>query len=282
MEPRRYGHLDPWQHNDQAADAAVREQARRIELRGRNKDEIAARAAYLDLLEIQHGERVLEVGCGSGVVLRDIARRVGSSGQAVGLDYSSAFLKVAHELAEQAGLADRIELQQGDARALTLEDAQFDVVLAATSLAHIPDGELAVPEMVRVTRPGGRVAVFERDTDASIISHPDRETTRRIVQAGSDYSTVDGWLARRMPGLFVQAGLEDVRVQAFTPFERDPAGFYGMLLWSRRIETALQVGAISEAEARRWLEQLEVEQEAGRFLAGQVQIFTWGVRPLVG
>jgi ubiquinone/menaquinone biosynthesis C-methylase UbiE len=282
MADRERGRFSQWRTDAIRGldEAAARERALgSLERRGRSPDEVAARAAYLDLLGIEPGERVLEVGCGSGVVLRDVARRVAPGGVAIGLDPSPAMLAVARELAEQHGLADVVELREGDARALPFGDAQFDVVLAVTTLLHVPDGERAIPEMVRVTRPGGRVAVFDRDNDSYIISHPDRTLTRRIVAAGSDHSAVNGWIGRQAPRLMAEAGLRDVRVRAFASIEQDPAGFYATNAGVRWADIAVQVGAISEEERRRWVDQLRAEQEAGGFIAGLTHIFVWGTRP---
>ena len=276
---REYGQLDPWRTIDRVDVEQIRPLAARLELRGQHADEVAARSAYLDLLAIRPGERVLEVGCGSGVVLRDLARRIGPHGRAVGLEYGAAFLPIVRELAERDGLADRIELRQGDARALPFADGEFDLALAATVLRHIPGGDRGVTEMARVVRPGGRVAVFEGDTDSCLINHPDRELTRRIVASGTDDTTVDGQLARRLPGLLRGAGLEDVQAQAFTTLDLDPNGFYAerCVRWAT---TAAQAGTISSVERDRWLEAFEQEQAAGRYLVAQVQILAWGRRPM--
>ncbi len=251
---------------------------RALELRGRSEDEVRARAAYLDLLAPMPGERVLDVGCGSGVVTRDLARRVAPGGRAVGLDPSTALLAVADELAAEAGLADQIAWREGDARALPFDDGAFDAALAVTALCHIPDGERAVPELVRVVRSGGRIGIFDRDNDSYIIAHPDRALTRRIVAAGSDHSTVDGWLIRRLPRLLRQAGLVDVRVRAFASIEQDPAGFYATNAGTRWANIAVQVGAITEAERRHWVTELETEVAAGGFVAGLTHLFVWGTR----
>jgi ubiquinone/menaquinone biosynthesis C-methylase UbiE len=278
VEERAYGRLDAFWNTAQADTETIRDLAARLERRARAADEVAARAAYLDLLGLRPDEQVLDAGCGTGVVTRDVARRVAPGGRAVGLDPSPGLLAVARELAERDGLAGLVELRQGDVRALPFGDAEFDAVLAVTVLSHVPDGAAAVPELVRVARPGGRVGIFDLDTDSFIIAHPDRALTRRIVGAHSDHAVIDGWLSRRLPGLLQAAGCAAVEVRAFTPLERDPAGFYAGTA-ERAAEIAVKTSVITEDERRRWLDELQAEQAAGRFLAGRTHLFVWGTRP---
>ena len=256
----------------------ARELADRLELRAKSPDEIEARAAYLGLLDVAEGDRVLDVGCGSGVVTREIARRVGPSGCAVGVDPSAALLAIARDLAEVEGLGNRVELHEGSALALPFADGAFDVAIAVTALSHTPGAEGAIPEMARVVRPGGRIGVFDLDTDMTSVTHPDRTLTRRIIAAASDANAVDGWLARRLPLLFVRAGLQHVRVRGFFPLDMDPRGFYAGLA-ERAADSALKVGAITESECRDWLEALHAEQDRGPVIAGRLHIFVWGGKP---
>jgi ubiquinone/menaquinone biosynthesis C-methylase UbiE len=257
----------------------ARELSDRLERRGRADAEIAARNAYLDLIAVRPGERVLDIGCGSGVVTRELARRVAPDGLAIGVDPSPAMLSMARELADQDGVGQWIDLRVGDARALPFADAEFDVVIAATVLSHFPGGQHVIPELVRVLRPGGRLGIFDRDTDSFIVAHPDRALTRRIVAAFSDHGSVDGWLARRLPGLFAEAGLRDVGVRAFTPLETDAEGFYAGTALLRALDIAIQAEAISEQERQRWVDALHAEQAAGRFMAGLTHLFVWGSKP---
>ncbi|HSE93563.1 MAG TPA: methyltransferase domain-containing protein, partial [Methylomirabilota bacterium] len=266
-----------WRNSAATELAEARELAALLELRARDPAQVSARACYLELVGVTPGSRVLDVGCGSGAVTRDVARRVRPAGRVVGLDPGPGFLAIAAELVEREGLADVVELRLGDARALPFADAEFDVALAVTTLAHVPDGERALPELVRVVRPGGRVGIFDLDGDGAILAHPDRTLTRRIVAASSDHIMVDGWLARRLPALLAASGLEDIGVRAFTPVERDPAGFYARLA-ERRAAVAVQAGAITVDEQREWLAALRAEQAAGRFLGGQTHLFVWGTR----
>ena len=273
-----YGRQSMWR-DTRAADAAqARELAGRLELRARAADEIEARAAYLDLLGVKEGERVLDVGCGSGVVTREIARRVGATGSVVGLDASPALLAVARELAHEAGLGDRVEFREGSVLRLPFPDGAFDAVIAVTVLSHVPGGEGAIPELARVARRGGRVGVFDLDTDMTAVTHPDRALTRRIVAASSDAIAVDGWLVRRVPLLLTQVGIGDIRVRGFFPLETDPHSFYGQVP-ERIADVALKAGAITAAEHAGWLEALHAEQARGPVVAGRLQIFVWGGKP---
>jgi ubiquinone/menaquinone biosynthesis C-methylase UbiE len=278
MAEQEYGRLDRWRDSARTEESVARELAAALELRAGAEDQAAARAAYLDLLGVGPGSRVLEVGCGGGAVTRDVARRVAPNGLVVGLDPSPAFLRFARELVERDGLEGFVDLREGDGRALPFGQAEFDVVLAVTALAHVPDGERAIPEMARVARPGGRVGIFDLDGDSAIISHPDRALTRRIVAASSDDRLVNGWLGRELPGRLSDAGLRDVQIRAFTPLERDPDGFYARVA-ELRARGAVEVGAISAEEEERWLEALRAVREAGRFVGGQTHLFAWGAKP---
>lgn len=271
--------MDRWNETTITAadEATVRDQAHLLELRGRGEDQAAIREAYLDLLGVALGEDVLDLGCGTGVVDRAAARRVGPNGRVVALDPSEVMLAVGREIAEREGLLDRMEFRTGDARELPFPEAAFDVVLAITALSHATDAERALQELLREARPGGRIGIFDIDNASWIIAHPDRDLTRRIGVVASMIPT-DGWLGRRLPGLLEAAGVEDVRVRAFTPIERDPSGFYARQAenWAA---TAAASGAISQEERESWVAALHGEQAANRFLAGLTHLFIWGRRP---
>ena len=273
-----YGQESLWRDTASVDAERARDLAARLEHRAKAADEVAARNAYLDLLGITAGERVLDVGCGSGAVTREIARRVGSRGVAVGLDPSPALLAVARELAKEAGVGERVEFREGDARRLPFADGLFDVVVCVTVLSHVPRGEAAIPELVRVLRPGGRLGVFDLDTDMTAFTHPDRALTRRVVAAASDATAVNGWLARQLPSLFQRAGLVDVRARGFFPIETERQSFYANLA-DRSAEAAVRAGAITESESRAWLDAFHEQGAQGPIIAGRLHIFVWGRKP---
>jgi ubiquinone/menaquinone biosynthesis C-methylase UbiE len=275
-ETMEFGRLSVWRDSGGLDDKQAREHAARLELRARADSEVAVRDEYVTLLGVSPGERVLDVGCGSGAVTRTLARRVAPGGRVIGLDASPALLEVARELAKEAGLGDAIEFKAGDCRTLPFPDASFDAVLAATTLSHVPVPARALLEMVRVTRPGGRVGVFDVDGDLTLFAHPDRELTRRIVAAYSDLGWVNGLFVRGLPGLLTGLGIVNVKTRGFMPLES--SGYYANRA-ERSAEAVAQAGMITKDELARWLEAHRAELAAGRFLGGQLHLFVWGTRP---
>ena len=134
-----------------------------LEGRGRSNYRAAIRAV-LDLADIKPGETVLEVGGGSGVALREIARRTAGANPILDIDINPYLLREAATLAAREGLAERIEFRQGSAEALPLVDGSVDVALALTVMEE-GDADRMMAELVRVTRPGGRIGAIVRSQD---------------------------------------------------------------------------------------------------------------------
>ena len=264
-----FGRLSPWLDGARIDDAQAQEHAARLELRARAESEVAVRDEYVRLLGVAPGERVLDVGCGSGAATRTLARRVMPNGRVVGIDACGSLLKIARDLAKEAGVGESIEFKTGDCRALPFPDASFDCVMAATTLSHVPDPHSALAEMVRVTRPGGRIGVFDVDGDLTLFTHPDRELTRRIVSAYSDLGWVNSLFSRHLPGLMATLGIVNVTARGFMPLES--GGYYANRA-ERCAEGAAEVGVITSDEKARWLEGLRAE------IGGQVHLFVWGTR----
>ena len=127
------------------------------------------REEYLDKLAWRGDERVLDVGCGLGLFLIGAAKRL-TTGRAVGIDkwqqedLSGNNAAGTLNNASIEGVADKVEVHTGDARKLPFDDASFDVVLSSMALHNIYDADerqVAVREIARVLKPGGRVLIVD-------------------------------------------------------------------------------------------------------------------------
>ena len=122
--------------------------------------------SLVDETGLRPGETVLEVGCGSGVILRWLARRASGANHITGVDINPYLLREAAALAKKEGVEGAIELREGSGEALPFADSHFDVTMACTVMEE-GNADRMLAECVRVTKSGGRVAVIVRSLDMS-------------------------------------------------------------------------------------------------------------------
>jgi len=123
------------------------------------------------------GERVLDVGCGTGIVAREVASRLGATAAVTAVDLSPNMLAVARAAAARAGLA--VEWHEGNAEQLPFHDAAFDLVLCQFALMFVDDKAAALSEMRRVVTASGRVltSVWQ-----GLDCHPFYQTLHNVIQ----------------------------------------------------------------------------------------------------
>jgi ubiquinone/menaquinone biosynthesis C-methylase UbiE len=137
-------------------------------------------SAVLARANLLPGERVLDLGTGTGAVAEQAARAVGPRGEVVGVDISAAMLALARQRAEELGLAN-LRYEEGQGEALPASDGAFDVVLASLSLMYVIDRTAAAREIARVLRPGGRLV-------AAVWAGPDRCDIVRFQQIAGSFA----------------------------------------------------------------------------------------------
>jgi ubiquinone/menaquinone biosynthesis C-methylase UbiE len=120
-----------------------------------------AKRIGLDLLAVQPGERILEIGPGTGHCLATLARRARPAGLVTGVDLSARMLRQTRRLTGRSGVTSRIGLVQGDAHRLPLRDGAFDAIFTSFFLELIATRQIPVVlgECRRVLRDGGRIVV---------------------------------------------------------------------------------------------------------------------------
>jgi ubiquinone/menaquinone biosynthesis C-methylase UbiE len=210
------------------------------------------------LLEIKSGQRILELGGGTGDDARALAVLVGPQGRVDCVDNSQAMVDEARKRVAGSGLP--VFFQVGDAHHLSFADNAFAASRSDRMFMHVEDPSQSLREMIRVTRPGGLVLVYEVDFETLVIDAPDRVLARKIMNTGTD-GFRNGWLGRHIPALFREAGLLDVRAHPETlrltyPLICQVAG-------QATVERARAAQLISAADGETWLRFLEMANEKG-------------------
>ncbi len=225
-----------------------------------------AKDTLLHQLGLSQATRVLDVGCGLGTDVAELARCLPPGGTATGIDASDTMIGEARR--RTAHLGRGIVFDIGDAASLPYDDASFDACRTETVLNHVADPQQVVREMARVTRPGGRVAALEFDHGTTLVDHPDRETTRTILDTFSD-TMAQGWIGRQLPRLFRQAGLTSLQV---TPSVVLTGYQIFRALIGNHVRRLCEDGVLTQQQAAQWWSPLDQQAARGDFLAGETLI----------
>ncbi|MFI9648082.1 methyltransferase domain-containing protein [Streptomyces sp. NPDC052040] len=221
------------------------------------KDELASVMGDLS------GKTVLEVGCGTGDDAREVAGLVGAQGKVVATDLSTAMLDEARR--RSAGSTLPVEFRVADLSGLDFPANSFDAARAKLVLMHCEDIETAIDELIRVVRPGGRIAVFDYDFDTTIVDHPDTEATRRAMRCFSDGHR-NKWSGRQLFRRMRVRGLRDVTVTPLTVVM--PFDFFRTLA-AGRLRSAQESGQLelSPEQLEQWWRPLLRAADEGMFFA---------------
>jgi arsenite methyltransferase len=232
----------------------------------RTRDVVRRRRLVRDAVAARPGERILDVGCGPGYYVAELAEQVGEGGSVVGVDSSAPMLAVAAErCAELAGT----EFAEGDATALPVEDGGFDAVVSVQVLEYVPDVEAALAEIRRALKPGGRVVLWDVDWGTLSMHTRDGDRCERVLRAWDEH-LADPSLPRTLGPRLRAAGFDDVRMEGhtFATAEPDPETYVVQLIGV--IEPFVAVRGHAD-EAQAWGAEQRELMEAGEFYAAVTQ-----------
>jgi ubiquinone/menaquinone biosynthesis C-methylase UbiE len=223
----------------------------RLEFRGNDPTFTQMRDAYLAQLAMPPTAHILELGCGTGVVLQALAQRKDFSGRLVGVDQSPALIAAARRLAAEEGADQHIEFQVSDVHHLYVADRSCDAVIAHTLLSHVADPFAVLKEAARVVRPGGSGTIFVGDFASLTFTHPDPAFARAMDEALVEAVVTNPRLMRDLPRLLQQAGLEITATLAHSYAEFGTGTFFGWFAeaYSPLVERA---GLITVRQVEDW------------------------------
>ncbi len=176
-----------------------------------------------DLARIQPGDKVLDVGCGTGPLAMEVAPRVGTTGRVFGIDPGDQQIARARLKAARHNLS--IEFQVGVIEHLNFPDQTFDAVLSTIMMHHLSDTlkRQGLAEIARVLKPGGRLVIADF-AQASLGQRPEERPTQP-VRFGAGGSRIQDLAALVKDAGFSQLETEDMPLPRFPAHSAGFAGF---------------------------------------------------------
>lgn len=239
-------------------------------------DIAATRISAFRAADPRLGEHALDLGCGPGFLLRELALAVGSAGSVVGMDSSDAMLATA---AQRCAGLDNVRLEGADAVSLPADSAVFDLACVLQVYAFVRELDVALLELARVVKPGGRVVILDTDFSGIVWESGNRERMRKILAA---YDRHVAWpdLPRILPRRLHATGFRLERCEAvpMLTLNYHPNTYvFGLARLIHRFVT--QQAGIPVEEADAWLAELDVLQREQAFLFALNRFVFTAARP---
>jgi ubiquinone/menaquinone biosynthesis C-methylase UbiE len=231
-------------------------------------------------LGLRPGLRCLDVGCGIGAVTLKLARQVGPTGIAVGIDLDERCLELARQEASRLGLP--ATFRKEGVHGLT-EEAAYDLVFSRFLLTHLPDPQRAIERLARAARPCGLVVVEDIEF-AAHFCHPacpafDRYVSlyqQAVLRKGGDPN-----IGPRLVSLLLDGGLQQVGVEVVQPtYRKGPGKRIAQVTMEHIREAVVTAGLASEGDVDGVLADLDRFARNPRTILSLPRIFqVWGQRP---
>jgi ubiquinone/menaquinone biosynthesis C-methylase UbiE len=220
-----------------------------------------------ELLDAGEGSMVVDVGCGTGRVVDDLA---GRGIKAIGVDISEQMIAVARQRFPNR------DFRLAAAESLPFEDGVLDRYRAERLYQHLKDPVRALAEARRVLVPGGRIVLVDQDYDMWAIDADDEAITRALMRAQSDTIT-NRWMGRRYHNLLLDAGFVDVVVEVKTGIYTEYAQVGAVL--PSIANAGVAAGTVTRKQADAWLAEQERRGREGRFFEAMPLFLASGRRP---
>lgn len=225
-------------------------------------DMVVQRQKVIDTLQLQAGEKVLDVGSGPGFLATEMAAIVEASGEIHGVDISEELLVIAKDI-----FADQTNLQfhYAEATHLPFMNEYFDVVVVTQVLEYLQDAGAALQEFWRVLKRGGRILILDTDWDLLVWHSNNPGRMKRILQAWDEH-LVDPYLPRTLIGKLKEAGFqpeEQTVIPLFNPtFDEDNFSNHMIDLIGTFVRGRQE---INDHEADAWAKELRQQGKQGDY-----------------
>jgi ubiquinone/menaquinone biosynthesis C-methylase UbiE len=228
-------------------------------------------------MALQPGACVLDVGCGPATDTIPLARLVSENGFVAGVDADKEMILAAERRTHAAGLTPRVRHFHIDALDLPFAPQTFDATRSERTFQHLSDPAAALAEMVRVTRPGGRVVVLDTDWATASLDTPYPRVERTLVRITAERLLRNGYAGRTLYRLFREQGLGHVTIDLL-PFVVHSWRVVRLLARLDEAEpVAVAEGLLSQNEIVACNAAAQAADEAGCFYATVMLVLAAGI-----
>jgi ubiquinone/menaquinone biosynthesis C-methylase UbiE len=219
---------------------------------------------------------LLDVGCGPATDTVALAELVGPEGQVYGIDRDPEMIEAAVDKARQHETVSHFE---GRAEELPFEGDYFDAVRSERLIQHVDEPKKATAEMVRVTKPGGKVVLFDTDWGTLVISPGDFEVITNLMTQ-SVRRINNGLAGRSLYHLMSSAGVTDLTFEVVPVYTGDYELFRSIAKLDKVLAGAVDSGLVTQNERDSLLDDLQQAHQDDCFLGGLNMFMVSGRKPV--
>lgn len=236
-------------------------------------DAVARRRRSYELLKIEKGSHVADIGCGAGTAVFEMDELVRPGGSVTGIDISESLLSAGRTRAARRGIHSALQI--GHAEALPFADGSLHGYRAERLYQHVRETAPLLKEAFRVLAPGGRIVLVDQDWDSVLIDSHDLASTRIITRAFAG-GIVNSTVGRQYYRLLQDAGFVDVQVFADTPVVTN-FDEYRLFpeLWAQVTDAT---GMLDSRTIEAWLADQRNRGATGRFFMAMTHFIALGHR----
>lgn len=228
----------------------------------------------IEVLNIQKGEKILEVGCGLGEDAEAIGYKVGHTGQVIAIDNSEKMLKEAI----QKSLVKSVIYKLDDAHHLSFKNDFFDACHTDRLLVSQKKAHNIIEELIRVIKPGGQISITEVDP-LSITLYPYNKNTQVILEQINN-TFVNPYMGRQLPSLLIDNGLENLTVIPEILMIRSYSTLRKIFPLETLFTNILENHLLTKEELLEWDKDMEQADKKGKLLYTVNFFIVVGSKPL--
>jgi len=232
---------------------------------------VLERKKVLSLLSLKHGDNLLDVGCGTGGELNTFVSETNSTCRYTGIDKSLSLI----ESAKKNYANDSINFEVMDAHQLRFVDESFDAAKSERCFSYLENPNLALSEMKRVTKRGGKVLIHDNDWENFIIASNFPDVSKMVKHHYFNF-VKNGDMGRQLYRLFKLVGMSNIIVE-FTPYYyTDYHSFSTTFHLESILIDAIESDLLPKNMIAEWIDDLKRSNESGEFFAYGTGIIVYG------